>query len=343
MTEKPEVDRDEISLLDIYEFFLNGWKMIVGFAVLGLFAGLVTAFVLPEKFQASALIEPASVAKKEKNETIGTGGVETAAVLAEKMKVPTYYRAQTIQTCGLQDSVNPSQKLVNDLKPNVARNSTYVSVSFKAESPAVAKSCLESVLKDVVDNQSQLAKPLINNFEVELTNAEQELQANTTERDQQRIKNREKLSGAKSKLAAAEVFVVQFSKDSLTFKFDDPQFSATALLLSTLIGKQNEIKDLEIQISALELEVAANMTDKDQAVRRMNNVVAELKNALLPPNTKPATFAAPIYTPNTKVEPKRSVVILIGLIAGGFIGLLLLVGMRVRNNLLQQLKREMKR
>jgi LPS O-antigen subunit length determinant protein (WzzB/FepE family) len=342
MTEKPEVDNDEISLLDIYEFFLNGWKTLVGFAVLGLAAGFITAFVLPEKFQASALIESASVAKKERNESIGKTGVESAAVLAEKMKVPTYYRAETIQACGLQDGVNSSQALVNGLKPSVARNSSYVSVSFKAESPAVAKSCLESVLKDVVDNQAQLAKPLINNLEVELANAEQELQANTTERDQQRIKNREKLSVARSKLAAAEAFVAQFSKDSLTFKFGDPQFSATALLLSTLISKQNEIKDLEIQINALELEVAANMTDKDQAVRRMSNVVAELKNALQPPNTKPATFAAPIYTPSTKVEPKRSIVILVGLIAGGFIGLVLLVGMRVRNSLRQQLKREAK-
>jgi len=330
MTEKIESDQEEISLLDVYEFFRDGFKTLFVFSVLGLSIGLITAFVLPEKFQASALIESASVGKK--------GVIETAAVLAEKMKVPTYYRAETIQACGLEDSVNPSQKLVNDLKPGVARNSSYVSVSFKAESPAVAKNCLESILKDVVDNQAQLAKPLINNLEVELANAEQELQANTTERDQQRIKNREKLSVAKSKLAAAEAFVAQFSKDSLTFKFGDPQFSATALLLSTLISKQNEIKDLEIQINALELEVAANMTDKDQAVRRMSNVVAELKNALLPPNTKPATFAAPIYAPNIKVEPKRSAVILVGLVAGGFLGLMLLIGGRVRDNIRKQLK-----
>jgi uncharacterized protein involved in exopolysaccharide biosynthesis len=176
-----------------------------------------------------------------------------------------------------------------------------------------------------------LAQPLINNLEIELANAEQELQSNITERDQQRIKNREKLSVAKSKLASAESFVERFSKDSLTFKFGDQQFSATALLLSTLIAKQNEIKDLEIQINALELEVAANMTDKDQAVRRMSNTVSELKNALLPPNTKLATFAAPIYSPKTKIEPKRSVVILVGLVAGGFLGFILLVAVRVRN------------
>ena len=333
MTEKIASDQDEISLLDIYEFFRDGFKTLLVFSALGLSAGLITAFVLPEKFQASALIEPASVGKKEKNETIPKAGVETAVVLAEKMKVPTYYSAATLEVCGLMKFANPAHALVKELKPNVARNSPYVSVVFKSESPEAATTCIESVLKDVVENQARLARPLINNIEVELANAEQELQSNIIERDQQRIKNREKLNVAKSKLAAAESFVERFSKDSLTFKFDDQQFSATALLLSTLIGKQNEIKDLEIHINALELEVAANMTDKDQAVRRMTNIVSELKNSLLPPNTKPATFAAPIYSPNIKAEPKRSVVILVGLVAGGFLGLLLLVGIRVSNNL----------
>lgn len=174
-------------------------------------------------------------------------------------------------------------------------------------------------------------------MEVALANAELELQANITERDQQRIKNREKLKVAKMKLVAAQNFVQKFSQEELQFKFDDPQFSASALLLSTLMGKQNEIKDLEIQISALEMEVAANLTDKDQRVRALTNQVTEMKNALLPPATKHATFASPVYAPNVKVEPKRSIVVLLGLITGSFMCLLFLVGVRIRNNLHKQI------
>lgn len=338
MTEKKEND-DDLNLLDIYEFFRRGWKTLVFFSMLGLSVGVIAAFVLPEKFQASALIEPASVAKKERNDSIAKASVEPVAVLVEKMKVPTYYGEATIKACNLSDAANPAQALVRGLNPNAPRNSAYVSVTFKAESPTIAATCLESVLKDVVENQARLAKPLINNLEVELANAEQELQSNIAERDQQRIKNREKLNVAKAKLVATENFVEKFSNDSLTFKFGDQQFSATALLLSTLISKQNEIKDLEILINALELEVAANMTDKDQAVRRMSNTVSELKNSLLPPNTKPATFAAPIYSPNIKVEPKRGMVILVGLIMGIFLGLLVLIWISMKNDLRKQLKR----
>lgn len=328
MTEKIESAQEEISLLEIYEFFRDGWKALVAGSVLGLGAGFITAFVLPEKFQASALIEPASV---------GSKSVEPVAVLVEKMKTPTYYSSTTLDTCGVDKLTNPAQTLVTRLKPNLPRNSPYASMSYRAESPADAAKCLEQVLKDVTQNQAQISKPLINNLEVALSNAEQELQATTTERDQQRIKNRERLKVAKLKFAAAEEFVEKFSKDGLQFKFGDPQFSASALLLSTLINKQNEIKDLEIQISALEMEIGANLTDKDQRVRSLNNQVTEMKNALTVPATKPATFAAPIYSPNVKVEPKRSVVILAGFITGGFLALLLLVGVRVRNNLRKQL------
>lgn len=328
MVEKPELDQDEISLIDIYEFFRDGWKTLLAGSVIGLGAGFGTAFILPEKFEASGLIEPASVATK---------AVEPVAVLVEKMKSPTYYSPGTIETCGVDKLANPAQSLVTRLKPNVPRNASYASVIYRAESSAEAAKCLEQVLQDVVQNQAQLAKPLINNLEVTLSNAEQELQATTTERDQQRIKNRERLKVAKLKLVAAEEFVEKFSKDGVQFKFGDPQFSASTLLLSTLISKQNEIKDLEIQISALEMEIGANLTDKDQRVRSLTNEVTAMKNALTAPSTKPATFAAPIYSPNVKVEPKRSIVILVGLIAGGFLGLLLLVGVRVRNNLRKQL------
>lgn len=331
MSDQTPVEQNEFSLFDIYDFFREGWKTIIGFSVIGLLAGVVVAFVLPEKFQSSALIEPASVAiRPTANAAITRQSVEQPAVLAEKMKQPSYYSDKTLKACTYKSEDNPAQALVNRLRPNVARNSVYVSVTYLAPSSKIASVCLENVLNDVVVNQARLSEPLINNLQVELSNAEQELKAAITERDQQRIKNKEKLTVAQSKLLAAQKFVERFSKDSLNFSFGDPQFSASALLISTLIAKQNEIKDLELQINALEMEIAANITDRDQAVRKMTNTVNELKNALLPPNTKEASFAAPIYAPDRKVEPKRSLVAAIGLFAGCFLGVLILLVRRMK-------------
>ena len=331
MSDQNPAEQTEFSLFVVYDFFREGWKTIIGFSVIGLLVGVVTAFVMPEKFRASALIESASVATRPSaNAAIVRQSVELPAVLAEKMKQPTYYSDKTLKACITNPDANPSQTLVNRLKPNVARNSVYVSVSYLAPSSKIASACLESVLNDVVVNQARLSEPLINNIQVELSNAEQELKAAITERDQQRIKNREKLAVAQSKLVAAQKFVERVSKESLNFNFSDPQFSASALLISTLIKTQNEIKDLELQINALEMEIAANITDRDQAVRKMTNTVNELKNALLPPNTKEASFAAPIYAPDRKVEPKRALVTAIGLFVGCLLGVLILLVRRMK-------------
>ena len=331
MSDHTLAEQNEISLFDIYDFFKEGWKTIFGFSVIGLLVGVVVAFVLPEKFQASVLIEPASVATRPNaNSAITRQSVELPAVLAEKMKQPSYYSEKTLKVCTYKTEDNPSQALVNRLKPYVARNSIYVSVTYLAPSSKIASVCLESVLNDVVINQARLSEPLINNLQVELSNAELELKAVITERDQQRIKNKERLAVAQSKLVAAQNFVERVSKESLSFNFSDPQFSASALLISTLIKTQNEIKDLELQINALEMEIAANITDRDQAVRKMTNTVSELKNALLPPNTKEASFAAPIYAPEKKVEPKRALITVIGLIGGVLLGVLILFGGRFK-------------
>lgn len=146
MSDKPDFDQDELSLLDIYTFFKDGWKMLSGFAALGLSVGLITAFVLPEKFLASAQIEPARVAEKNA-ELVISKSVEPVAVLAEKMRSPTYYSEAAIEACGLSQKANPLKNLVDTLKPSVARNSQYVSVSYLANSPAEAATCLAAVLK----------------------------------------------------------------------------------------------------------------------------------------------------------------------------------------------------
>lgn len=324
------IEHNQISLLDIYNFFSEGWKTIFGFSAFGLLIGFLVILVYPVRYQASALIEPGSVVIKA---LMTKQSIESPAILAEKMRQPTYYGLKTLEKCHLTDTDNPAQILVSRLSPIVIRNSSYVSVSFLAKSPEIATMCLESVLSDVIANQAPLAKPFINVLQVEVANAEQELQSAITERDQQRLSNKEKLIVAQSKLSTAKNFVEKYSKDSLAFNFGDPQFYASALLVSTLIDQQNEIKDLEIEINELEMKIAANLTDRDQAVRKMTNMVNELRNLLIPPNTKDASFAAPIYAPAEKVKPKYPLVIAVSLLAGFCLGVLILLGIRMGNNL----------
>jgi LPS O-antigen subunit length determinant protein (WzzB/FepE family) len=266
MNEQNYVADDEISLLDIYEFLKDGWLTIAATTVLGGAIGVGTAFVLPEKFLASATIQPTRVLGND---------VENIAVLAEKMRSPTYYSQQSFTACDVADSTNPAQTLATALNPNVARNSAFVSVSFKSTNINTSIACLNAVLADVKQNQNE--------------SAERQIALATAT-----------INKEKEQLKIAEDFVSSVSQKTLTFDFKDTQFSASQLLFGMLQSKQNEITNLKSSIQRTEL-------------------------LLSEPQTKSASFTTPIYSPSQKVEPKRSLIAVISVLAGGFIGLMLLV------------------
>jgi LPS O-antigen subunit length determinant protein (WzzB/FepE family) len=111
------------------------------------------------------------------------------------------------------------------------------------------------------------------------------------------------LLNMKLKLEAAERILKMLPKNNVSFDFSDSKFSASTLLLATTLSKESEIKDLRTEISSLEI-------------------------SLLEPQTKEAFLTTQIYTPKQKVSPKRTLIVLVGLMAGLFIGLLLMMGKR---------------
>jgi LPS O-antigen subunit length determinant protein (WzzB/FepE family) len=276
MNEQNYVADDEISLLDIYEFLKDGWLTIAATTVLGGAIGVGTAFVLPEKFLASATIQPTRVLGND---------VESIAVLAEKMRSPTYYSQQSFTACDVADSTNPAQTLATALKPNVAKNSAFVSVSFKSTNINTSIACLNAVLADVKQNLNETAER-----QIALATAT--------------------LNKEKEQLKLAEDFISSVSQKTLTFDFKDTQFSASQLLFGMLQSKQNEITNLKSSIQRTEL-------------------------LLSEPQTKSASFTTPIYSPSQKVEPKRSLIAVISVLAGGFIGLMLLVLRRAAKHIKQ--------
>ena len=321
MDSRPEViDDDEISLYDIYDFLRDGWKTLFGMSVVGVALGVVVSLVMPEKFQASGALESTKVA--------GTP-VEGIRALAEKMRSPTYYSAQTIEACELQDELNPASSLAKALNPNVGRNSTFLSISFEAASPAIARDCLTAVIEDVRRNQGALARASKQRVQEQIRLANQQFERATQLRDQQLALNVQRLEVAREKQASAQRFITAFENRALNFDFKDDQFSASSLLVATLQSKQNEVKDLQIQIDDLEMKVQTQITGVDNEVFEIEDRVLRLVESLDEPATRDAHYATPIYAPDTRVSPRRSLITVLGLLLGGFAGLMLLIGRRV--------------
>lgn len=129
---------DNNNLIDeLHDFSKENWKTLLVFALLGMGVGAVTAFSLPEKFEATAAIQSGTVLKVP---------IEDIGGLLARMKIPSYYSDGTIAACG-------SDNVASQVSPRAVRNSALVLISHRAVTPELAKRCLEAVLSDVRKNQ----------------------------------------------------------------------------------------------------------------------------------------------------------------------------------------------
>jgi LPS O-antigen subunit length determinant protein (WzzB/FepE family) len=64
---------------------------------------------------------------------------------------------------------------------------------------------------------------------------------------------------------------------------------------------------------------------KENEIKDLRTAINDLEIALVEPQTKGAFLTTPIYAPQQKVSPKRTMILIGGLVAGLFIGLLLMM------------------
>ena len=229
-----QAEAGDISLIDIYDFLAQVWKTLLFTTCLGAGIGVAASYVLPEQFEATALIESAKVATISGNGraggmlSFGSNYVEPIAVLAEKMRSPTYYDEHTLSACVEAGSSKGLEDLAKALSANVARNSNFVSVSYRAESRERAMRCLEKVLAVVVSRQKKSASANLSSVLASLENSKRK--ANEL---RQTVKKLESDRGAQ-------------------FRFKNIEYSAAALITVTLQSTTQELLVTENQISAIE-------------------------------------------------------------------------------------------
>ena len=219
---------DEISLMDIYDFLVDGWKTILSIAILGTGIGVITSLLLPEQYEAKGAIESARVGSTNSTNSTNSIYVESIAVLAEKMRSPTYYDTNALPACFEEGELGSLEGLAKSLNASVARNSNFVSVAYRASSSDGAVQCLQQVLKIVVDRQKALTEANLTTVVASLENL-------------------------KKKADELRKTVEQLESDrGAQFQFKNIEYSAAALITVTLQSKVQELLATENQISVIE-------------------------------------------------------------------------------------------
>lgn len=208
---------DGLNFWELLEAVISGWYWLVGGAVIGLVGTVGYVLVVPEKYEASAVIQPATVGVAV-GAVKGTD-VESTAQTLERLKIPTFYSDLLLKTCGVEAQANPPQTLAMALKPTLVKGNSLIQISYRAESAASAEACVAAVVEQLATSQALIAKPVIKTLE------------------EQRMLT-------KQQLEESERFQAQIEKRVMTLDPSDAKFSQSMLMLNAALSKREEISKL---------------------------------------------------------------------------------------------------
>lgn len=165
-------DDDEISLWDIVNFLKEGWIWLAGGLVLGLLGAVGFVMVSPSQYEATAVIQPATVGMPTTTTTTTKGAeVEPVVQTLERLKLPTFYDEAMLQACQATSRL----ALSGSVKASQVKGNSLIQVSYRAPSTAVAEACVNAVVAQVSQSQQAIAEPLLKTLEEQLVLTKKQL------------------------------------------------------------------------------------------------------------------------------------------------------------------------
>jgi len=239
---------DELSLTDIFLFVESSVTNITKSILACAFIGLGYYLYAPNTYEATASIQMAQV---------GGNPVETSTVLLEKIKLPLYFSEETGSACEIKEDSASNNNIINKIKPLLNKSSQFIAFTVQDKTTEKAKQCLNAIVYDIQAKQAELAKPIIE------------------------LKNRQ-LTQLNEKLKNAENTTQALSPKKLTDTFSNTQFASLALMLSNNLENARVIKDLRNSISDVEISLSEPHTKATYLVAPMySNEVAVNKRPML--------------------------------------------------------------
>lgn len=206
---------DEVSLNDIIDFFLESWKIIIGFGLLGLLGSLGFLVVTPNQYQATAQIQMAQISANNNNNNNNNAGllgvnIEEPNLLMVRLKLPTTYSATEIQACGLENQKMPTESIVAMSKFSVVKGvNSIVELKIQRESKEQAVICAQALFENIRESQNKIIKPYIEEAKVLLA------------KNQNRLKEAQELVTRADKSGAALSAAYLANRDEVKYLTDE--------------------------------------------------------------------------------------------------------------------------
>lgn len=125
-----------LNLWELLDIVKSGWHWLAGGAAVGLAGAVGFVMVVPAQYEATAVLQPATVGMPTTTTTTTTKGaeVESVAQTLERLKMPTFYSEKLLKACDVKSPANPQQALATAVKPAVVKSNALIQISYRSDS-----------------------------------------------------------------------------------------------------------------------------------------------------------------------------------------------------------------
>lgn len=172
---------DRISLSDILAFFRESLWIIGGVGIAGVLGAGAFLMTTPPQFEARIQLEMAQIRNNAGGSNTGIRGVsiEDPNLLVERLRMPSSYSAQAIQSCGFGESPASAEAMAGLIKTvPMKKVPSVVEISLRRTSVDLAGQCARAVFEMIRQQQADLSRPLIEQAQQRLNSIQAKLREN---------------------------------------------------------------------------------------------------------------------------------------------------------------------
>ena len=169
-----EADNYEINVWEAIGRLMSGWRWLAGGGGAGLLGAIAILTLVPARYEATAVIQPATIGMIATTTTLTTTTampVEAVAQTLERLKLSTFYRDGIVKSC----QADSAKELLDNLNASVIKGNNLISIRFTALSREAAENCVEQIVLDLTQFQASIAAPLIKELEGQQATTKQQL------------------------------------------------------------------------------------------------------------------------------------------------------------------------
>lgn len=171
---------EEVNFWELVEHLKTGWQWLAAGGIVGLAGAIGFVTYTPARYEATAVIRPATVASTALipmiqptpvNMTVTATPVEPVAQTMDRLRLVTFYGDNIVKTC----QAKTAETLANNVMISFMKGNSLFSISYSTDSATLSETCMEKIVEQLTQTLAEIAAPLIKELESQLASTKQQI------------------------------------------------------------------------------------------------------------------------------------------------------------------------